>query len=230
RQRIVVLAQPAHKVEDIGVPPHPGRETLKLAEGAIRVRIGAARFYITIHAVCIGPIGFGSDGLEAVVANEPLGQLRATSVELVRAMGSFTQQHQPRFARVLQQRSEGIATGGRGASVIANNGNGLIMGRHDSGQAARRSRVRERASNSCTSSSLVWSKISYHWPTAKKGVGVAAQTTSSAISCSASQVCRAATGTATMIRAGRCWRTAATALRMLAPVARPSSTRMTILS
>ena len=39
----------------------------------------------------------------------------------------------------------------------------------------------------------------------------------------------APTGTATMMRAGCCWRTAVTAARMVEPVARPSSTRMTVL-
>ena len=84
-------------------------------------------------------------------------------------------------------------------------------------------------SRSRTSSSVVWVKSQYDRPTARNGEGVVAQTTSSTISASSWQVDCGATGTATTIVPGRCRRSASIAARMLAPVARPSSTRITVL-
>src|SRR4051812_28524722 len=84
------------------------------------------------------------------------------------------------------------------------------------------------ASSSRTSSSLVCEKSSYHMPTDRNGSGVAAQTTSSTSAPSAAQVSGGAMGTATMRRPGCCaWRAIAAAF-MVAPVARPSSTRITV--
>src|SRR5207248_213541 len=77
-----------------------------------------------------------------------------------------------------------------------------------------------------TSSSVVCVKSSYQRPTAWSGSGVRAQITSSTTSRIASQRSNDATGTATTIRAGLCWRSAATAASIVEPVARPSSTRM----
>jgi C-terminal processing protease CtpA/Prc len=56
------------------------------------------------------------------------------------------------------------------------------------------------ASRKRTSSSEVWEKSSYHWPTATNGSGSSNVTTSSASSPSRSTVEGGATGTATMIR------------------------------
>src|ERR1051326_3010624 len=89
---------------------------------------------------------------------------------------------------------------------------------------------RAEASNSFTSSSDVCAKFRYVAPTAKKGSGVAAQTTSSATSRSSSQVSYAAAGTATTTRETPASRSAATAARIVEPVARPSSTTIASLS
>ncbi len=53
------------------------------------------------------------------------------------------------------------------------------------------------------------------------------QTTRSASGSSCATLSGAATGTATVMLAGSSWRTAFTAARMVAPVASPSSTRIT---
>src|SRR5262245_52427202 len=79
-----------------------------------------------------------------------------------------------------------------------------------------------------TSSSVVCEKSSYQSPTARKGCGVTAQMMSSTAGRSAAQVSGAATGTATTMRSASCWRSAWMAASIVAPVAKPSSTRMTV--
>src|SRR5207253_2228079 len=69
----------------------------------------------------------------------------------------------------------------------------------------------------------------YHQPTARNGSGVRAHTTSSTSRPNSAHVSAAATGTATTIFAGPICRSAATAARIDEPVARPSSTRITVL-
>src|SRR5262249_17441544 len=86
----------------------------------------------------------------------------------------------------------------------------------------------DELSNSGTASWLGWEKSSYHTPTPWNGSGVRAQMASSASAPSSEQVSAAPTGTATTMRAGFCLRSAATAARMVEPVASPSSTMITI--
>src|SRR6267143_3769526 len=85
-----------------------------------------------------------------------------------------------------------------------------------------------RSSKPRTSSSVVWEKSWYQRPTAWNGSGVIAETTSSTSERSASQVSGGAIGTATTMRAGRCRRSDAAAASIVEPVARPSSTRITV--
>ena len=85
------------------------------------------------------------------------------------------------------------------------------------------------ASSSRTSSSLTWLKSQNDSPTARNGVGMVAHTTSSTRPANSRQVDSGAAGTAITICAGSASRSACTAANMLAPVASPSSTRMTVL-
>ena len=78
-----------------------------------------------------------------------------------------------------------------------------------------------------TWSSVSWRKSLYAAPTAKKGSGIAGQTTRSATAPTERTADREATGTATMIFAGALGRSAATAASIVEPVARPSSTTIT---
>ena len=79
-----------------------------------------------------------------------------------------------------------------------------------------------------TSSSVVSEKSSYQTPTAWKESGAITQTHSSTSRSSSIQAEFAAVGTATTRRAGLRRRTAATAARIVEPVASPSSTRITV--
>jgi NTE family protein len=81
---------------------------------------------------------------------------------------------------------------------------------------------------STISSSLGGSKRSYQLPTERNGSGVRAQTSSSTSGSSSAQVWAAAVGTATTSCSGSRERSAATAARIVAPVASPSSTTITV--
>jgi hypothetical protein len=85
------------------------------------------------------------------------------------------------------------------------------------------------ANSSRTSSSVTWVKSQNDSPTARKGVGIEAHTTSSTIPANSRQVDSGAAGTATTISAGSDSRSACTAASIDDPVARPSSTRITVL-
>src|SRR5205085_5302451 len=78
------------------------------------------------------------------------------------------------------------------------------------------------ASNVRISSSVVWAKSSYQNPTAPNGSGAMTHTTSSARRARSSRTGGAAVGTPTTTISGAIDRSAATAARMVAPVARPS--------
>ena len=95
----------------------------------------------------------------------------------------------------------------------------FLLTRVHAGRAFQRSR---------TSSSDVCERFSYQMPTASKGSGVSAQTTWSTCWRNSSQASGDATGTATMILSGCCAFSAHAAAIMLAPVAKPSSTTMTV--
>src|SRR5919109_3148304 len=96
----------------------------------------------------------------------------------------------------------------------------LLLGRH------RYPRV--WSSSRRTSSSVTCSKFSYQAPTARKGWGVRAQTTSSASCTSALHASGDAVGTQATIAPAPCARSAAIAARIVEPVARPSSTSTTV--
>ena len=89
-------------------------------------------------------------------------------------------------------------------------------------------RVSASFSRRTTSASLVWSNTWYQSPTARKGSGVSGHTTRSANVESRCTDSSAPTGTATTSLDGDSCRTAMTAASIVAPVASPSSTRMTM--
>ena len=76
---------------------------------------------------------------------------------------------------------------------------------------------------------MTWLKSQNDSPTARNGVGMLAHTTSSTSPANSRQVDSGAAGTAITMAAGSFSRSACTAANMLAPVANPSSTRMTVL-
>src|SRR5207302_9557859 len=135
------------------------------------------------------------------------------------------------------ERFEGLVGGaralGRFVGPLLDGGEPAAVAPAEGGEELRPVLARDfalvHARSSRTSESEVCEKSAYHSPTAEKSSGERAHTTSSASRRIAAQVSRAPVGTATTTRAGPSSRTACTAAFMVEPVARPSSTRITVL-
>ncbi len=166
--RLVEVAQPTDEVQDVGVPPHPGRKATKSGERVGSVGILAGPGYVAVDAQRIGPVALDGDRGESLLLDQPLGDLDTFAVELVRPMGCFADHDDTRVADALDDRSVGIfrmrECVGRGSVAQRRDGDG--RGRHE----ARRSDA--WFSKARTSSSVTCEKSSYHAPTPPNGCGV----------------------------------------------------------
>jgi hypothetical protein len=86
RERVVPLAQPAHELGDVVVPPHPGREASEVAQRLLGALVFVRRAHEAIGAVGIRPVGFHRDRAEARLRDQPFRDLGSGAVELVGAM------------------------------------------------------------------------------------------------------------------------------------------------
>ena len=100
----IPCAQPFDEFDHDGVAPHPARETPKIAQRIIRVRVFAAAGYEPMDPECIRPIRLESDGAESFSLNQSLSELGPRFVELMRAMRRFADENALRLARHLHQR------------------------------------------------------------------------------------------------------------------------------
>jgi hypothetical protein len=93
-----VRSQPANKVEDIGVAPHPGGETAESGQRFHAVGIRALALDVAVHAICIRPVRFDRDSGKTLFENQPFCDPDAFAVKLVCAMRRFSQENKPRIA------------------------------------------------------------------------------------------------------------------------------------
>ena len=93
-----MLAQPAYEVEHVGVAPHPLREPLEARERLAAAPVFAPPAHVAVDAVGVRPVGLDRHGRKAFLFDEPLRDLRALAVELVRAVRRLAEQHEPRVA------------------------------------------------------------------------------------------------------------------------------------
>ena len=104
--QLVVIPQPANKVEHIGVAPHPGGKSLEASKGIDRILVFALKSYKLIDAIRIRPICFDRNRVETFFRNQALGNLCAQSIELMGAMRGFSNQNKTRVADHVEQRIE----------------------------------------------------------------------------------------------------------------------------
>ena len=90
--RAVVLAQPAHEIAHLGVPPHPGRKPGK--RRPLRRRI-LKMPHVMIDPRRIGPVGLDRDKAKALFDDEIAGDALAHPVEFGGAVGRLAEQHDP---------------------------------------------------------------------------------------------------------------------------------------
>ena len=79
----IVIAQPADKIEHIGIAPHPGGKSLEAGKRINRVLVFTLKSHILIYAICIGPIRLDCDCVESFFRDQALGNLSAQAIELV---------------------------------------------------------------------------------------------------------------------------------------------------
>ena len=111
-----MVAEPADEVEDVGVAPHPGRESLESRQRVDGLGVVAATADVAVDAIGVGPVGLDGHGVEALLADQPLGDLRPLPIELVRAVRGLADQHE---AGVADQLEQGIVVVGRPRSGCA---------------------------------------------------------------------------------------------------------------
>ena len=98
RLLIVVLAQPADEIEDVGVSPHPLRKTLEPAQRFHAVAVFARAADKPVDAIRIRPICFHGHGAKAALRNQDLRDLSANPIKLVGAVTRFADQNKARIA------------------------------------------------------------------------------------------------------------------------------------
>src|SRR5258708_7590090 len=96
-------AQPAYQIENVGIAPHPLRKPAKVVERLDGLLILACTADVAIDSICIRPVGLGCDGSEALLEDQPLAELRADAVELVRPVGCLAEEHQASISDPIDQ-------------------------------------------------------------------------------------------------------------------------------
>ena len=99
-----MIAQPADKIEHVGVAPHPCGKAAELSQRFVGIRIRTTRVYKTVYPVGIRPVGLSGNALETFFRNQPFGDLRAPAVELMRAVRGFADQDKSGIPNKLKQR------------------------------------------------------------------------------------------------------------------------------
>ena len=100
---IVVVAQPLHEVQHVGVAPHPAREALEVPKRRQGVGVVARPTHVAIDPVGIGPVRLDGHRGESPLRDEPPRDARPLAVELVGAVGRFADQDEPRVPDQLEQ-------------------------------------------------------------------------------------------------------------------------------
>ena len=98
-----VHPEPADEVADVSIAPHPLRESLESAERILRALIRTATLDEAVHALRVRPIRLDGDGIEALLQDEPLGDRRTLTIELVSAVRRLPEKNEARVADLLEE-------------------------------------------------------------------------------------------------------------------------------
>src|SRR6266850_8299858 len=101
---VIVGMQPPDKFDHVGIAPHPSWKALEPIESRDGIRVFAHAAHVAIDAISVRPIGFHRDRREVFFLDEPLRDLGALAIELVRAVGCGAQQHDARVANQVDER------------------------------------------------------------------------------------------------------------------------------
>src|SRR5438876_6798366 len=104
----IVFAKPLQEIDHHRVSPHPARETYEVAERCRGIGFAARVARPPVHTVRIGPIRLGRDDVELFGLYEGGGEVRADSIELIRAVRRLADQDQARIADEIEQRRKAV--------------------------------------------------------------------------------------------------------------------------
>jgi hypothetical protein len=107
----VVISQPVGERLHFSVAPHPGREpSERLAAGGK----GFAMARISINARRVGPVRLDGDEGKAVMADEPLRDGGARTIEFRGPVSGFSDEHNARIGEAVEEQAELIRSLRRG--------------------------------------------------------------------------------------------------------------------
>ncbi len=102
--RLVPRARPLHELDDVPVPPHPRREPPEVAQRMLGVAVVREPHHVAVHPVRVRPVGFGRDGVEAELVDQPAGDPCPLPVEVVGSVGGLTDEDEVLGPDEVQQR------------------------------------------------------------------------------------------------------------------------------
>ena len=102
-----MVAQPPDQLGDDVVAPHPPREAHEVAERRLGVPIVADALDVAVGPCCRRPVRLDRHAAKVALGDQPLGQLRAQGVELVRAVRRLAEQHEPRLSDRVEEILDG---------------------------------------------------------------------------------------------------------------------------
>ena len=111
---VVVRAKPSDEVEDVGVAPHPRRESTEAAERLLGVAIAPLTADVTVDPGGIGPVALDRDGGEPEFPDQALRDAGSLSIELVRPVAGLAEHDDTGPADHVEQRVVVVPIAGQG--------------------------------------------------------------------------------------------------------------------
>src|SRR6185369_10700981 len=103
RPIVVVRTEPSDEIEDVGVSPHPRRESLKTVQRGNGILIVADAANIFIDPIGIRKIRLDGYGDESFIRDQSFCNLRALAIKLVSTMRGLSDKNEPCVADRIEE-------------------------------------------------------------------------------------------------------------------------------
>src|SRR5262249_15385476 len=100
--RVIVVAEPADKIEDVGVAPPPRWKTLEACERIHGIGVVAPSANVAVDSIGVRPVGLDGDRIEALLDDQALRDLGPLPVELMRSVRRLANEHETSIADQLE--------------------------------------------------------------------------------------------------------------------------------
>ena len=92
---IIVLPQPSHEIEHVGIAPHPCRKALEIVERIDRLGIARITADKSVDAIRIRPVRFNGDSRKLPFLDQTLCDFGPLPIELMGTVRSFANKGNP---------------------------------------------------------------------------------------------------------------------------------------